>query len=334
MPIRTLAALLLALLVSNPGQAQEITFFRIGTGDAGGSAFATGVMIADVIGWPPGTEGCEDEAPCGVKNLVSVVQPSHGAAQNLMRIEARAIESGLSDAATLTLASRGEGVFSGRPMPDLRVIARLSPEVLHLVLPAGARLAGLPDLRGQRVGIAQAGSGGQIVAETVLAAFGLTRDAINEGEMDIAQSARRLAAGQLDAFFALAAPPAPGLAALAGDTGFTLYALTPEERRTLLEALPMAGASDIPAGTYPGIAEDVQTLALPVWFVTHADQPEALIHDMTAALWSRAALTRPAAPGRNADAVTIEAGLDGLGPLGVRLHPGAERYYRGRGMLP
>jgi HAD superfamily hydrolase (TIGR01548 family) len=70
----------------------------------------------------------------------------------------------------------GVGVFEGNAKPDLRVIANLFPEDLHLVLPKGAKLDGLSDLKGKRVGIAQAGSGTQIAVELILAAHGITRD--------------------------------------------------------------------------------------------------------------------------------------------------------------
>ena len=81
--------------------------------------------------------------------------------------------------------------MKAKPKPDLRIIANLYPEDLHLVIPKGGELASLKDLEGKRVGIAQAGSGTQIAVELMLKEQGITRDNIDEAELNNTQSAER-----------------------------------------------------------------------------------------------------------------------------------------------
>ena len=86
----------------------------------------------------------------------------------------------------------------------------------------------------------------------------------------------------------------------------------------------------MPAGTYEGADEDVQTLSVGAQWVTSADQPEELIYEVTKALWNdstRALLDAGHAKGRE---ITAETALDGLG---IPLHPGAERFYTEAGLL-
>lgn len=192
---------LACLLLSTAAQAQEMTFFRIGTGSAGGTYFPIGGLIANAISNPPGSRPCDEGGSCGVPGLVAVAQSTNASAHNVTAIQAGQMEAGLTGAATLYFAYHGESKFEGNSKEKLRVIANLFPEDLHLVLPKGGKLNSLKDLEGKRVGIAQAGSGTQIAVELILAEQGITRDNIDEAELNNSQSAERLADGQLDAYF-------------------------------------------------------------------------------------------------------------------------------------
>jgi hypothetical protein len=61
------AALAGALLSGAAAQAQEMIFFRIGTGSAGGTYFPIGGLIANAISNPPGSRPCDEGGNCGVR---------------------------------------------------------------------------------------------------------------------------------------------------------------------------------------------------------------------------------------------------------------------------
>lgn len=326
-------AALAATLIAGAASAQEMKFFRIGTGGAGGTYFPIGGIIANAISNPPGSRACEDGGNCGVPGLVAMAQSTNASAHNVNAIQAGQMEAGLSGAATLHFAYKGIEAFDGNQKPDLRVIANLFPEDLHLVLPKGATLNGLADLKGKRVGIAQAGSGTQIAVELILAKFGVNRDNIEEAELNNSQSAERLADGQLDAYFYAAGTPVAAMIQLDNTKGMELYSFTDEEVKLANEAVPYYISSIIPAGTYPGVTYDVKTVAVSGIFVTNANQDEELIYEITKAMWSptaRKLLDNGHAKGK---VITAETALDGIDGIGVPLHPGAERFYREAGLL-
>ena len=326
-------AALAATLIAGAASAQEMKFFRIGTGGAGGTYFPIGGIIANAISNPPGSRACEDGGNCGVPGLVAMAQSTNASAHNVNAIQAGQMEAGLSGAATLHFAYKGIEAFDGNQKPDLRVIANLFPEDLHLVLPKGATLNGLADLKGKRVGIAQAGSGTQIAVELILAKFGVNRDNIEEAELNNSQSAERLADGQLDAYFYAAGTPVAAMIQLDNTKGMELYSFTDEEVKLANEAVPYYIPSTIPAGTYPGVTYDVKTVAVSGIFVTNANQDEELIYEITKAMWSptaRKLLDNGHAKGK---VITAETALDGIDGIGVPLHPGAERFYREAGLL-
>ena len=87
-------------------------------------------------------------------------------------------------------------------------------------------------------------------------------------------------------------------------------------------------AATVPAGTYEGQSEDVTTLAVGNFFVTHADMDDETVYQMTRLLFEN--LPALVAAHQAASGITLDGALNGM-PL--PLHPGAERYYREVGMI-
>lgn len=330
---KVLAAALIAAVPLGASVAQDMKFFRIGTGGAGGTYFPIGGIIANAISNPPGSRACDEGGNCGVPGLVAMAQSTNASAHNVNAIQAGQMEAGLSGAATLHFAYNGIGKFEGNAKPDLRVVANLYPEDLHLVLPKGGSLAGIADLKGKRVGIAQAGSGTQIAVELILGDHGVNRDNIEEAELNNSQSAERIADGQLDAYFYAAGTPVAAMIQLDNTKGMELYNFTDEEVTMANKSVPYYIPSSIPAGTYAGIDYDVNTVAVSGILVTNANQDEELIYEITKAMWSdtaRKLLDNGHAKGK---VITLETALDGIDGIGVPMHPGAERFYKEKGMM-
>lgn len=243
------------------------------------------------------------------------------------------MEAGLSGAATLHFAYHGIDKFEGNAKKDLRIIANLYPEDLHLVLPKGGSLSSLADLKGKRVGIAQAGSGTQIAVELIIADHGVNRDNIDEAELNNSQSAERIADGQLDAYFYAAGTPVAAMIQLDNTKGMELYNFTDEEVKMANKSVPYYIPSKIPAGTYPGVPYEVNTVAVSGILVTNANQDEELIYEITKALWSSTARKLLDNGHSKGKVITLETALDGVAGIDVPMHPGAERFYKEQGML-
>ena len=327
------AALGGALMVAGVAEAQSPTFFRIGTGGAGGTYFPIGGTIANGISAPPGARPCEEGGQCGVPGLIAIAQSTTASVFNNAAVQNGELEAGLAAADVTRSMFLGEGKFEGRPHPKLRIVANLYPEDLHLVLPRGESVNDLGDLAGKRVGIAQAGSGTQVVVLQMLEAWGVTRDNMDEAELNNAQSAERLADGQLDAYFYAAGWPVAAMVQLSSTRGMSLHSFTEEDLKKINEIIPAYIPSQIPGGVYEGVDNDVLTPAVSALFVVSSDLDEELVYGITKALWNdntRRLLDSGHAKGKQ---IRLETALDGVIGLGVPLHAGAERFYKEAGML-
>jgi len=321
------------LLVAGTVSAQAPSFFRIGTGGAGGTYFPIGGTIANAISAPPGSRACEDGGQCGVPGLVAIAQSTNASVQNNLAVQNGELEAGMTGASTLQDMYMGIGKFEGKKHEKLRVLANLFPEDLHLVVPANAPLASLADLEGKRVGIGQAGSGTQVNVLDMLEKFGVTRDNMEEAELNNSQSAEQLADGQLDAYFYAAGWPVAAMVQLASTKGMGLYSFSDEEVGTSLEVLTAYVPSTIPPEAYEGIETETKTIAVSAILAVSSDQPEELIYEITKALWNdntRTLLDSGHAKGKQ---IRPETALLGIDTLGVPLHAGAERFYKEAGLL-
>ena len=159
-----LAMIAVAIMVAlgSVAQAQEMKFFRIGTGGAGGTYFPIGGLIANAISSPPGARSCAKGGTCGVPGLVAIAVSTNASVFNMNAVHAGNLEAGLAGAQSVTQGYEGTGKFKGNKKDKVRIIANLYPEDMHLVLPKGASLGSLNDLNGKKVGVASAGSGTQV----------------------------------------------------------------------------------------------------------------------------------------------------------------------------
>jgi hypothetical protein len=314
-------------LIGSSVEAQEMKFFRIGTGGAGGTYFPIGGLIANAISSPPGARSCEKGGTCGVPGLIAIAVSTNASVFNMNAVQAGNLEAGLAGAQSVTQGYEGTGKFVGNKKDKVRIIANLYPEDMHLVLPKGTKMGSLKDLSGKSVGVASAGSGTQVSVKMILKHYGIK---VKENELGLKQSAQRLADGQIDAFFYAGGTPFAALIQLGSTKGFELYNFSAAERKEINKIIPYYVESKIPAGTYETINYDVATIAVNGQLVTSVDQPADLIYGITKALWSkktRGLLDKGHSKGK---AIRMETALKGVL---IPVHPGAAKFYKEKGLM-
>jgi TRAP transporter TAXI family solute receptor len=91
---------------------------------------------------------------------------------------------------------------------------------------------------------------------------------------------------------------------------------------------PVYQPAMIPAGTYDGQIEAVETASIRNVLVTHDSVPDDVVYRMTKAMFEH--LDELAAAHIAATAISLEGAVSNLA---VPLHPGAAAYYRESGLL-
>ena len=310
--------------------AQDMAFFRIGTGGTAGTYYPIGGLLANAISAPPGSRPFEDGGACGVPGLVASALAANGSVANVNAIMGGTLESGFAQGDVAAWAYTGTGIWEGKPKAEkLRAIANLYPESIHLVASEASGIKSVADLKGKRVSLDEPGSGTLVDAQLILAAAGLTEKDITPEYLKPDQAADRMKDGAMDAFFFVGGYPAGAIAELASQHKVTIVPLDGDAATKVLENKFFA-KDTIPAGTYEGMAGDVPTIAVGAQWVTSADQTEELIYNITKALWNDATRAQLDAGHAKGKMIVKENATAGLG---LPLHPGAERFYKEAGLL-
>lgn len=327
-----LATLLAPAAALRPGHANtaEPTFFRIGTGSTSGTYYPVGGLIASAISNPVGSRSCERGGSCGVPGLIAVAQSTSGSVENVEAIALGQMESGFCQADVAYWASTGTGIYEAiGARANIRSIANLYPETLHLIVRQDLGVHRVSDLRGKRISVDREGSGSRVDAMLVLEAYGLGPDDLEIISAAPGVAADLLRAGELDGFFMVVGAPGGAISDLADDSLITLVPIDGPEAAALAEKLPFLAPEAIPSGTYFNVPY-TETLSVGAQWLVGASLPEEQVYEITRALWhdsTRRLLDSGHPKGR---LIRIETALDGLG---VPLHPGAERYYQEMGLL-
>ncbi len=310
--------------------AREPVFFKIATGTTAGTYLSIGEALAAIISHPQGAGRCETPDMCGPEGMLAVAQASDGSIRNVTAVQAGLVSSALAQANLVDAGYHGRAPFARTgPMHDLRVIANLYPEAVHLVTRRDSSIQSLADLKGKRVSVGRTGSGTQPTALNLLRAVHLNRNNVTILEMNAYDASDLLMANALDALFFVGGTPVPLITNLVSQIPIRLVPLTGEEIDSFRDRNTFLRDEVIPDSTYDSVGE-VRTLSVGALWIVNAHVSEQRVYEITRALWNprnRDILTSGHAQGKR---ITLQSALDGLT---IPLHPGAERYYREVGLL-
>ena len=299
------------------GAAQAQQFFRIGTGGTAGTYYPIGGMIANAVSQPG--------------KIIVTAQASNGSLANVNGIAGGAMESGFSQSDVATWAQTGKGLFEGKPsIAELRLIANLYPETIHVVVKKGSGIKSIAELKGKRVALDEPGSGTLVNARLVLAAYGLKESDIKPEYIKPNQASDKMKDGALDAFFFVGGAPAGAIAELASSgAGIELLPITGAHADTLRRGNPFFANDSVPAATYKDVAA-VNTLSVGAQWVTSAKADAETVYQITKSLYSDATQKALAAGHAKGKLITVKNAVLGAG---IPFHPGAERFYKEAGVL-
>ncbi len=255
-------------------------------------------------------------------------EASTGVPENVRAVGTGRAEFALAYASDVHLSYRGEGEYE-QAYADQRGLTFLFSTLAHLVVPADSDFETLDDIRGKRVSLGGPGSGSAANITLLLECAGLFEefDPVYLGS----KSPQALQNGEIAGYHWH-----PGLGnAMVRDTANTMDIRFidmhgPATDCGFYEQYPYFGNLTIPAGVYPGVESDTQTIGTGTLLTAHADVPADLIYDMLKALDSEEGRSQMAgAVGELAVNAWNEDTAFNF--MTVPLHEGAVRFWKEKG---
>ena len=212
------------------------------------------------------------------------------------------------------------------PCRDFRVLGALYAETVQLIT-MKEDIKSVSDLKGRSVSIGAPGSGVYFNAMDVLEGAGLTVDDIKPQYQSFDDSKEALKDGQIDAAFIVAGAPTSAITELATTNGVFLIPIEEELRDTIMRSCPYYAPLEIPADTYPGQSEPVETITIKATLIVDTDIDEDTVYALTAAIFDH--VEEIAKENAKGEELSIENATSGIT---IPFHSGAARYYKEHGV--
>ncbi|WP_279007996.1 TAXI family TRAP transporter solute-binding subunit [Synergistes jonesii] len=311
--IVTTVALIAALSIATASSAA--TYLSIATGGTSGTYYAVGGALASAV-----TKGGK---------IQCTAETGNASVANANLIATKGIEIAFVQNDITHWAYNGELMFQGKPLKNIRTVASLYPENVQVVVAKDAGIKNISDLKGKRVGVGAPGSGVEGDVQAIFKLAGLTYKDLKKADfLDFAAVTSRFKDNQIDAGFVVAGFPTASIMDLTTTKDVDLLNFDDAFLAKLHKAYPFFVPSTIPAKTYKGIDKDTKTPAVMAILITNDSVPADQIYDFLTAMFDN--LKDIAAVHAKGKEITLKGALDGLT---APLHPGAEKFYKEKGLI-
>ena len=311
MHVRALVAIAaVTLAILSPTRAGEPNWpddLTIGTASPGGTYYVYGEGLARILTRELG--------------LPVVMRPTEGPAENIALMESGEARLGFVTVGVALHAWNATGLWAGKtPARKMRAIFPMYDTPFQLLVLQDTNIRSIADMADKRIGVGPRGGTSATYFPDI---FNALKVKANFVFGDWADLASRVHARSIDVLAVAAGVPFPSFIELEFKDKVRYIALAPEQIAALRLTMPELTQSRVPAGTYPSLLRNYQTVGLYNFAVAHADLPDDLVYNIVRIVFEK---NEEMMEVHAAAAATVPVNLDRNTFL--PLHPGAIRYYR------
>ncbi|HSN20736.1 MAG TPA: TAXI family TRAP transporter solute-binding subunit [Usitatibacter sp.] len=313
---RLLRPLLAAALLVVSGLAfPQQQYINVLTGGTSGVYYPLGVAMSRLIGQ-------------AIPDSKVSVQSTKASVENLNLLESGRGELAFTLGDSLSDAWKGNADAGFKsPLKKLRAVGGIYSNYIQIVASADSGIRTLADLKGKRISVGAPKSGTELNARAVLKAAGLSyHDFAKVEYLPFGESVELMKNRQLDVTLQSAGLGVSSLRDLATSQKIVVVAIPEDVVKKVGD--PAYQPATIPAHTYEGQDQDVQTAAIQNFLVTREGVSADTVYKMTKAVFeNKDALVAAHSAAKGIDKANAVKSLP------VPLHPGAEKYFKEIGVL-
>lgn len=307
---------IVALAASNAISAKKRIVF--GGGPAGG----TFQVVANGIQVYKGVKAIDDFS---VK-----AQTSAGSVENLRKTNAGKQDMSVVYSGHVWLGRNGAMKNDPNTYENVLAVAWLYGAPAQLVVRADSEIKSTMDLVGKKVGVGNAGSGAFANCELFFTHMGIW-DKIERNAIGYNDAAAAFGNNQLEAFWLFTAFPSGAVIMAAQTNSIALVDLGADaEASGFLEKYPYFGKLSVPAGTYKGVDYDAPSFQDSALWVANKDVPDEVIYRLLTEIYSDEGLRHMYEMKKTFKNMSLETGATNIV---TPFHPGAEKFWKEKGML-
>ena len=263
-----------------------------------------------------------------IKGMNVTAQATGASKENIRLVGKGEAELAIVQNDVMDYAFKGIELFNGEKIESFATNATLYPEIVQIVVSPDSGINSVADMKGKSISVGDAGSGVEANAKQVLEAYGLTFNDLQAKRLSFRESASALKDKQIDGFFVTAGIPNPAIQEIATLGRVKLLSIDPAAKQKLTEKYKFYTPYTIKKETYSGMQQDAETLAVKATLIVSKKLKEDTVYNLTNVLFEQQpALAQAHAKGKE---LSLQEAVRGVS---VPFHPGAEKYYKEKGVL-
>lgn len=250
------------------------------------------------------------------------VQSTGASKANIQLIQTGEADMAVVQNDVMYYAYTGTDLFNGAQTKDFSAVATLYPELCQIIASKESGIQSISDLAGkrrlrrrrrQRRGIQRQADPCRLRHRH--------RKGHQQAEPRLRPSADALKDEKIDAFFCVAGIPTTAITDLAMSHEITVVPVDDDKFAELSKQYGFYTRQAIPASTYNGMTEDVNTVAVMATYIIDNDVSEETVYQITKAIFeNKDAIAAAHTKGAELNVETAVVGI----PTEIPLHPGAE----------
>jgi len=257
-------------------------------------------------------------------------QSSAGSVENLRKVNKGKMDFGVVYSGHVYLGRQAKLKNDSNKYENVMAVSYLYGAPAQLVVRKGSGITSTKDLAGKKVGVGNAGSGAFANCELFFSHMGVW-DKIERNAMGYNDAAGAFGNNQLDAFWLFTAFPSGAVIMAAQTNDIELVNLGKDaEESGFYETYPYFSKLAVPAGTYKGVDVDTPSFQDSALWVANAKVPADIVYDLLSKVYTDEGLAHMRQQKKTFKEMAIKTGINGIV---TPLHPGAERFWKEKGLL-
>ena len=257
-------------------------------------------------------------------------QTSAGSVENLRKINAGRQQMGVVYSGHVWLGRNGQMKNDPKKYEDVLAVAWLYGAPAQLVVRADSGIKNVKDLVGKKVGVGNAGSGAFANCELFFSHMGVW-DKIERNAMGYNDAASAFGNNQLDAFWLFTAFPSGAVIMAAQTNDIGLVNLdTDAEASGFYKKYPYFGKLAVPAGTYKGVDYESPSFQDSTLWVANSKTPADVVYKLLSIIYTDEGLKHMVEQKKTFKHMSLKTGATNIV---TPFHPGAEKFWKEKGML-
>lgn len=289
-------------------------FLTIGTAASGGAYYPIGIAIADIA-----TNSLKVQA---------TAQVTGGAQENNNLVEKKDVDLAITTSAMAYAAYNGKAPYNSQSKNVLAMFNSLSSGIFHVVVMNNSNINSMADLKGKRVNMGPAGGGAINMAKEIWGEFGFGIEDVKSTYSSYNDAVDSLKDGNVDAVVIQSAAPASAIKQLAATTkNFKLVSIDDAMLKKITTKYPYYFQKQIAKSEYE-TASDAMVISGSNLVVVNKTLSDDFVYNLTKALFENINKIKESNP--TAKELSLEEAAKNLP---IPMHPGAEKYFKEKGVL-